>query len=61
MKLKIKRWIFRRITNENERRMINDTLMNAYFMHKRGEKAGKPKWTPEGVLILHDLEKLVKR
>ncbi len=60
MKQKIKKWLFRRITNEDERGMIKDVLMNAYFMHKRGEKAGKPKWTPEGVQMLLNLEKLIK-
>ena len=59
--MNMRRWIVKRLFSKDERIMINDVLANAYFNHKRGEEAGKPKWTSEGVKTVLELEKVFKR
>ncbi len=58
---RIKRWLFRRILNKQERIMINDIVGHAYFSHKKGQKEGRPKWTVEGERMVLEIEKLVMK
>lgn len=55
MKEKIKRFLFKKIFNKDQRMMINDVFGHEYFAGRK-----RNRFTPNGIVILHEIERIIK-
>lgn len=53
MNIELKRWLFRRIFNEEQRKVISNTIGIAIINHKKNDK-----WTPKGFNNVLNIEKI---